>query len=96
MKKLIAIAGFVFLASCSSKSGFDKVLSDFEGFKNRYCKCTDKACADKVEAEAKAWMEKMEESMKGKEPTKEQDEKFDKIEEEIEKCEEKFKSAAPE
>ncbi len=90
MKNFLAIVGFVFVVGCGGKSGGDKIISDYEGFKDRLCKCADKACADKVQADVATWMEKMATEMKDTKPTKEQDEKFDKIEDEMEACAKKL------
>lgn len=89
MNHLLAIAGFVFVVGCGSKGG-DKIITEFEGFKDRMCKCADKACADKVTADATEWMTKMAESMKDTKPTKEQDEKFDKLDDEMKACAKKL------
>lgn len=95
MKQLFSIAAIVFAFGCS-KGGGDKILSDYEGFKDRMCKCADKACADKVTADVGAWMSKMADSMKDTKPTKEQDEKFDKIDDAMEECAKKFEAKEPE
>ena len=94
MRKLFTVAGFLFVVACG-KGGGDagKIISEYGGYKDRLCKCADKACADKVAEEAEAWMGKQAESMEKMKPTKEQDEQFDKIENEMEACAKKFESA---
>jgi hypothetical protein len=91
MKVLLAIAGFVFIAGCGSKNAGDKIISEFEGLKDRMCKCADKACADKVNEDTTKWMQKLAEgSEKDAKPTKEQDEKFDKLGDELKACAKKL------
>ncbi|MDB4963861.1 MAG: hypothetical protein JWP01_3860 [Myxococcales bacterium] len=90
MKHLLAIVGFVFVVGCGSKGGGDKIISDYTGLKDRMCKCADKACAEKVTADAVEWMGTMEKEMKNTKPTKEQDEKFDKIDDEMKACAKKL------
>lgn len=70
MKKI----AFAFLAAmavlsftgCKKKSDVAAAMAKMEGFKNDMCKCkaADKACAEKVEKDMKAYGE----SMKGKDP----------------------------
>jgi hypothetical protein len=43
------------LTSCTSKDRYDEVLDDLDGLASRMCACTDKACADKVQDDARAY-----------------------------------------
>ena|SRR5436190_4853607 len=99
MRKLLLIAGLGVLSlagfGCKKGGDADKIISEYSGFKDRLCKCADKACADKVTQESEAWMAKQVEAMSKTKPTKEQDAKFDKIEDEMEACAKKFSEAAP-
>jgi len=93
MKKLLTVAGFLFFAACGKGGDFDKVLSEYGAFKDKICKCADKACADKEKAAAEAYLMDKAKSMGDKKPSKDQDEKFDKIQDEMEECAKKFESA---
>lgn len=87
MKKLFIVTAFVFLAACGKKGGDspgDKIIAEYGALKDELCKCADKACADGVKAKADALEERA-----GKEigkPTKEQEAKFEKIEDELNAC----------
>lgn len=87
-------------AGCKKADPYGAALSKFEGFKNKACACKDIACAEGVKKEFETWMGTMEKTMKaaGK-PSKEQDEKFDKLDDEMDACvgklEEAAKPAAP-
>ena len=69
MKKIafafIAAMAVLSFAGCKKKDPAKEAMAKMEGFKNDMCKCKagEKACAEKVEKDMKAWME----SMKGKE-----------------------------
>lgn len=43
------------LTSCKTKDKYDEVLDDLEAFAARMCACTDKACGDKVQNDARAY-----------------------------------------
>lgn len=43
------------LGGCASKDAYDAVLEDLEALSARMCACTDKACADKVQDDARAY-----------------------------------------
>ncbi|HUS64488.1 MAG TPA: hypothetical protein VMZ28_08095 [Kofleriaceae bacterium] len=81
--------------ACGKGGGGDagKLISDYGALKDKLCKCADKACADGVAKETEAFMAKSMETMEKTKPTKEQDEQFDKIEDEMEACAKKFETA---
>ena len=95
MRNLFILLGGILLAVACSKGGdVDSVINEYAGFKDRLCKCADKACADQVAADAEAYLTKMADKMSKMKPTKEQDEKFDQVEDEMEACAKKFEAAA--
>lgn len=55
------------------------------------CACTDKACADKVQEEYKAWTK---EARKGEKPDKATMEKLDAMDQEFKACRRKLRDAA--
>ncbi len=91
MKKiLIAFASMALVAgSGCGGGGADELLGKMRGFKDKMCKCTDKACVDNVEKEMMEWAMKNMEKMKNLKPTKAQDEAGDKLQDEMEKCKDK-------
>jgi hypothetical protein len=70
MKKIafavIAALAVLSFAGCKKKDPVKEAMAKMEGYKNDMCKCKagDKACAEKVEKDMKAYQD----SMKGKEP----------------------------
>lgn len=93
MKAFFSIVGFAFLVGCGG-GGIDGVLKEYEGYKDKMCACKDKACADKVEADATAYLMKAAEKFKDSKPSKEQDEKFDKLEDAMSECQKKVSGDA--
>ncbi len=91
MKKiLIAVASMALAAgSGCGGGGADEILGKMRGFKDKACKCKDKACVEGVEKEMMTWAMANMEKMKNMKPTKAQDEAADKIKDEMEKCKEK-------
>ena len=85
MKKLIVVATFLFLSACSKGSKADQFIADYAKIKDKLCACPDKDCAVKAKAEADAH-EKSAEAKGIGEPSKEQEAKFEKIEDEINAC----------
>lgn len=83
---------------CKKKDGVKEAIGKLEGFKGQLCACKegDKACAEKVEKDMKAY----EDSMKGKEPdpksvSKADQEKLVSIMMDMDKCKTKAKGADP-
>ncbi len=54
MRTALLVASLV-LTSCASKDAYDAVLGDLEALATRMCACTDKACAGKVQEDARAY-----------------------------------------
>ena len=71
----LAAASLFTVGACKKKGGAEEAVAKMEGFKNDMCKCTDKACADKVNAD----MMKYGESMKGKKEEKPDQKLVDKM-----------------
>jgi phage shock protein A len=94
MRKLIAIAGFVVLASCGSKDKTEQFISDYESLKNKLCACKDKECAAKAKEAADKHERSAEEKGVGK-PTEAQEARFEKIEDQVNECANKYEGAAP-
>lgn len=91
MRNFLLIASVVLGLGACGKSGGDEVLSKMEDFKGQACACKDKACGEKVMKDMSEYMEKWMESNKDFKPSKEQDEKADKIGDEMRDCIEKLK-----
>jgi hypothetical protein len=88
MTKLITVVAFVFVAACGKKTVEDNILAEYAKAKDQLCACTDKACADG----AKAFADTVEDRARTdiKKPTKELEQKFEKIEDQINECARKF------
>lgn len=86
MKKiLIAVASMALVAGCGG-GGADEIIGKMRSHKDAVCKCADKACVEKAEADFMKWMMANAEKYKNVKPTKSQEEAVDKIEDEMEKC----------
>lgn len=92
-KLMMALGLTALLAACGGGKGFDEILKKGKSFKDATCACKDLACAEKVEADMDAWMEKAVKDFKGK-PSKAQDEAWDKLEDEMKGCKVKLETAA--
>jgi hypothetical protein len=53
MKKTIVALAFLAVAACGKKSS--QQIKEFEGFKDKICKCTDAACGKAVYADWQKW-----------------------------------------
>ncbi|HEU0030491.1 MAG TPA: hypothetical protein VFQ53_07660 [Kofleriaceae bacterium] len=82
------------LGACGKKGGADDALAKMEDFKKQVCACADMACAEKVSKEMDKYMEEFEKNNKDVKPTKEQDEKADKIGDEMSACMKKLSEKA--
>ena len=91
-KLILALGATGLLLGCGGGNGFDKILKKGREFKDKTCACKDVACLEGVEKEMEAWFEKAAKDFKG-EPSKAQDEAWDKIEAEAEACSDKIKDA---
>jgi hypothetical protein len=52
---LMATSLVLALTSCATKDKYDEVLDDLEALASRMCACTDKACGDTVQEDARAY-----------------------------------------
>jgi hypothetical protein len=93
MKKILVAFTSLALAAgtgCGG-GGAEELLGKMRSFKDKMCKCTDKACAEGVQKEMMEWglknMEKIEKQMKS--ATKAQQEAGEKLDDEMDKCKEK-------
>ncbi|MBK9032760.1 MAG: hypothetical protein IPL61_16075 [Myxococcales bacterium] len=96
MKKLALVFALLvpMAAACGGGGGAAELLKKMEEAKNKTCACKDKACVDKVKEEMMGWMMKNADKFKNVKPTKAQDEKADKLDDEMDKCAEKFDKPA--
>ncbi len=67
-------------------SAGDAVIAMFAGFKDQTCACADAACIEKVEQAMMDWAMKNMETLKDLKPTREQDERADQLEAEMDAC----------
>ncbi|HVK85598.1 MAG TPA: hypothetical protein VM513_15870 [Kofleriaceae bacterium] len=94
MKTTVAMVCVLAAAACS-KGGIDGALDKMESFKTQMCACKDVACVDKVDSDMEKWMDSNKD-LKGKEPSKAQEERGDKIFDAMRECKDKVKGAAGE
>jgi hypothetical protein len=88
MKNFLMIVGLVFgMAACGSKA--DDALKEFEGFRDKMCKCTTKECTEKVEGEWREWRKNT--KIKKSDLSKEQQERGNKIDDEMDACRDKVR-----
>ncbi|MBL0220704.1 MAG: hypothetical protein IPQ07_43405 [Myxococcales bacterium] len=100
MRNLMITAGLVLglggLSACGGKDKFDEVLGELEGFKTRMCECKDKACAEKVQEDWRAYRKTMKEKLgKDTKPSEAQDKKGKALDEDMRVCRKKFDEATP-
>lgn len=86
MKQLMIVMGLFLAAACGGGSG---VEGEMTGWKDKMCKCTDKACAEKTMEEYNAWAKGKRES--AKDMPKDQLEKIMGIEKELKACRRKLR-----
>jgi len=101
--KHLALVVLVLLASCDDSGGGKEkktprsppevVLEKMGELRDKACACKDLPCVEKVEKELVAWATKNMEMMKDMKPTKEQDERAEKLSDEMRACREKVDSA---
>ncbi len=100
MRNLMIAAGLMLglggLTACGGKDKFDEVLGELESFKTRMCECKDKACADKVQEDWRAYRKTMKEKLgKDTKPTEAQDKKGRALDEDMRVCRKKYDEAMP-
>jgi hypothetical protein len=74
---------------------FDQAIVTLEGYRTKMCACTDKACAEAIQGEFKAWRMNLRGKLKGRKPSKEQDERGNAVDRELKACRRKFEDAPP-
>ena len=98
MRKLMMLSALVLslgsLSACGKK-GIDGALDKMEDFKNKVCACKDMDCAKKTSADMDTYMKGLEKDMKDTKPSKAQDERADKIGDDMAACMKKLEPAAP-
>ena len=94
MTKLGLIAFVVLAIGCGKKDKLDKALDDFAGWRDKMCKCTDKACTEKTHEDYKKWEDQMEKDLKDIDKDKvdkSKMEKFEQIERAMKDCRRKYR-----
>ena len=94
MKKLALMFALVVPMAACGGGAAGEVMKKMKDSKDKVCACKDEACVEAVKKDVAAWMEKNESKFKDFKPSKSQMEALDKIDEEIDKCEEKFEKKA--
>jgi hypothetical protein len=92
---ILAALSLLAITGCKKKGGADMIAKMTE-FKDAMCKCTDKACADKVMADMTKWTQDMAKEGGDKEPAKPSEEdmkKSQQVSEEYTKCMQKVMAA---
>ncbi len=74
------------LSACGKKSGIDGALDKMEDYKKQVCACTTVDCATKAMEDMGKYMEGQEKAMKDVKPSKDQDERADKLGDEMSAC----------
>jgi hypothetical protein len=90
MRKFLVVMFLFGLAAC--KGGGSGIEKDMNGFKEKMCKCADKACADKTLEEYNAWAKGKRDEAKSM--PKDQKDKLDAIDKEIKACRRKLRDEA--
>lgn len=89
MKKIGFVMAMVLGLGCGGGDKISEALKGLEDYKGKACACKDKGCAEKVKADYDKWKDGMRKSFKEedmKKMTKEQDQKFDDIEDALSAC----------
>ena len=93
---ILAALSLLSFAGCKKKGGADMIAKMTE-FKDQMCKCTDKACADKVMADMTKWTQDLAKEGGDKEAAKPNEEDMKKsqaVSEEYAKCMQKVMTAS--
>jgi hypothetical protein len=90
MRKFLFVTFFLGLAAC--KGGAGGIEKDMNGFKDKMCKCADKACADKTLEEYNTWAKGKRDEAKSM--PKDQLDKLDAVDKEIKACRRKLRDEA--
>lgn len=83
----LAAISLMSFSACKKKGGSGDMLAKLEDYKNQMCKCTDKACADKVMEDMTKWGTESAKTMdKDAKPSEDEMKKSQAISEELSKC----------
>ena len=72
-------------------SKIDNFLTQMQGYKDKICACTAKDCATKLVKEQETWLATAAKDIADAKPTKDQDDKADRLEKEMKDCVGKLK-----
>jgi hypothetical protein len=86
---VVAALAVLSFAGCKKKGGETYSLAKMEEFKAAMCKCTDRTCAEKVDAEMMKWSAENQKNSKGAEPTAAEKGKSEPIVKEMLDCRQK-------
>jgi hypothetical protein len=87
MTKLMTALAFLVFVGCKS-SPEDRILDEYTKMKDNLCACAAKDCADRAKAQADAIEQRARQDIKS--PSKEVEQKFEKVEDQINECARKF------
>ena len=94
MKKILFVVSMLGLAvGCGGNVG-DEILGKMESTKKAVCACKELACAEKAEADFEKFIMGKMKDAKDFKPSKAQDEKADKLQDEMRACKKKLEEAA--
>ena len=88
MTKLVTVAAFLLVAACGKRTVEDNLLDEYTNLKDSLCACTSADCAKRAKAQADALEQRAREDIK--KPSKDVEQKFEKIEDQINECAHKF------
>jgi hypothetical protein len=91
MKKIMFVMSVLLAAACGGSKA-DEALKQFEGFRDKMCKCTDEACVEKVQTEWREWRKNT--GLKKDDFSEEQNKRGKKIDDEMDACRDKIRDAA--
>lgn len=94
MKKLALMFALVVPMAACGGGAAGEVMKKMKDSKDKVCACKDEACVEAVKKDVEAWVEKNASKLKDFKPSKSQMEALEKIEQEGDKCAEKFEKKA--
>ncbi len=72
-------------------SKIDNFLTQMQGYRDKVCACADKACAESMKKDMDTWLATAAKDIADAKPTKDQDDKADRLEREMKDCVTKLK-----
>jgi hypothetical protein len=94
---IVATLSLLSFAGCKKSGGGSNAVAKYTEFKDQMCKCTDKACADKVTEAMTKWTQDFQKESSGDKAAKASEEdtkKMTSIMEDLAKCQAKVMAAA--